>query len=288
MAALTDAMKWYNLGEQGAARLKYHFKVEFFSSQYQAPTATSPSLQDPARLIFDCIRSVELPKYSVETEVMNSWNIRHHVPTRINFEPISISFVDTLDNRFLKFIKSYMGIISNSFQPAKESFRTGFGDNPFGIKRLDTGKDAPIDKIVITQFYGSDNKRTVTLWRPKIVDVQHDTLDYSASEAVTWQIGFRYESVTYEDGKTADVPKSEKTQQQTASNPNAAAFIKQAQDQVALNQKMAQDQIKAAETAVNLPAASLNGLSFKEASTLANVKANNAIGGIDRGTRGGV
>jgi len=288
MAALTDAQKWYRLGEQTAARLKYHFKVEFFSGQYQSPTATSPALQGPARLIFDCIRSVELPKYSIETEVVNSWNIRHHIPTRINFEPISISFVDTLDNRFMSFIKAYMGVISNSFQPAKESFRTGFGDNPFGIKRLDTGKDAPIDKIEITQFYGSDNKRIITLWRPKIVDIQHDTLDYSASEAVTWQIGFRYESVTYDDGKTSGAQQSEKTQQQTASNPNASAFIKQAQDQVALNQKIAQDQIKAAETAVNLPATALNGLSFKEASTLANVKANNAIGGIDRGTRGGV
>lgn len=288
MAALTDAMKWYNLGEQGAARLKYHFKVEFFSSQYQSPTNKAPALQGPARLIFDCIRSVELPKYSIETEVANSWNLRHHIPTRINFEPISISFTDTLDNRFMNFIKAYMGIISNSFQPAKQSFRTEFGDNPFGIKLLDTGKDAPIDKIVITQFYGSDNKRTITLWRPKIVDVQHDTVDYSASEAVTWQIGFRYESVTYDEGKTADVAKSEKTQQQTASNPNAQAFIKQAQDQVALNQKIAQDQIKASETAVNLPAASSNGLSFKEASAIANAKANNAIGGLDRGTRGGV
>jgi len=282
MAALTDAMKWYNLGEQGAARLKYHFKVEFFSSQYQAPTSIAPALQGPARLIFDCIRSVELPKYSVETEVVNSWNLRHHIPTRINFEPISISFVDTLDNRFLKFIKAYMGVISNSFQPAKESFRTGFGDTPFGIKRLDTGKDAPIDRIVITQFYGSDNKRTVTLWRPKIVDVQHDTLDYSASEAVTWQIGFRYESVTYSDGKTADVVKSEKTQQLTASNPNADAFAKQAQDQIALNQKIAQDQIKASESAINLPAASLNGMSFKEASAAALAKTKNAIGGLGR------
>jgi len=287
MAALTDAMNWYNLRGQTAARAKYHFKVEFFSSQYTAPTATSPALQGPARLIFNCIRSVELPKYSIETEVINSWNIRHHIPTRINFEPISISFTDTLDNRFMNFIKAYMGVISNSFQPAKESFRTGFGDKPFGIKRLDTGKDAPIDKIVITQFYGSDNKRTITLWRPKIVDIQHDTLDYSASEAVTWQIGFRYESVTYDDGKTSEAQKSEKTQKETASNPNAAAFVKQAQDQVALNQKMAADQVKAAETAVNLPAASLNGMSFKEASAAALAKAKNAIGGLDRGTRGG-
>ena len=282
MAALTDAMKWYNLGGQKAARTKYHFQVQFFTSQYTAPVGNTPELQGPARLIFDCIRSVELPKYSIETEVINSWNIRHHVPTRINFEPISISFVDTIDNRFLTFIKSYMNVISGSFQPAKESFRTGFGDNPFGIKKLDTGKDAPIDKIEITQFYGSDNKRTTTLWRPKIVDIQHDTLDYSASEAVTWQIGFRYESVTYDDGKTKGSTPSAVTQAQTAGNPASKPFITQTEDQVAIAQEAAQKQIASTQAA-----SSLNGMSFKEASAAALAKAKNAIGGLDRGTRGG-
>ena len=227
MAALTDAMKWYTLGGQKAARLKYHFQVEFFSPQYNKgetvvtesiavsysgvpkliKTSTIlPSLQDNGRAIFDCVRSVELPKYSIETEVMNSWNIRHLVPTKINFEPISISFTDTMDNRFMKFISNYMSIVSGSFRPATESFRNGFDEKPFGIQRLDTGKDCPIDKIEITQFYGanpekSTDKRTTTLWRPKIVDIQHDTLDYNTSEAVTWQIGFRYESITYEISK---------------------------------------------------------------------------------------
>lgn len=221
MAALTDAMNWYTLGGQKAARLKYHFRVEFFSPQYNkgvtvvtesldrirskliTTSTTLPSLQDNGRAIFDCVRSVELPKYSIETEVMNSWNIRHLVPTKINFEPISISFTDTMDNRFMKFISNYMSIVSGSFRPATESFRNGFDEKPFGIQRLDTGKDCPIDKIEITQFYGanpekSTDKRTTTLWRPKIVDIQHDTLDYNTSEAVTWQIGFRYESITYE------------------------------------------------------------------------------------------
>ena len=111
MAALTDAMKWYNLGGLKAARLKFHFKVEIFSSQYTA------ELQTPARLIFDAIRTIELPKYSIETEVANAWNVRQPIPTKINFEPLSISFTDTLDNRFQTFIKNYMNIISGNFAP---------------------------------------------------------------------------------------------------------------------------------------------------------------------------
>ncbi len=294
MAALTDAMKWYNLGGLKAARLKFHFKVEIFSAQYTA------QLQTPGRLIFDAVRTIELPKYSIETEVANAWNVRQPIPTKINFEPISISFTDTLDNRFQTFIKNYMNIVSGSFAPQTKSMRKGFDD--FGIKMLETGKDCPIDKIVITRFYGYDADRqnvqtpsVVTLWRPKIVDVQHDTLDYSASEAVTWQVSLRYESVTYSDSTSA----SDGSQQATSANRDNsyakkaeeqikttntvppkdlnAESVKQAQDQAKLNNAV-QDQISNP-----MPAESLNGLSFKEMSAIVNRPA----GGFDRGTRGG-
>ena len=281
MAALTDAMKWYNLGGLTAARLKFHFKVEIFSAQYVG------QLQNPARLIFDAVRTIELPKYSIETEVANAWNVRQPIPTKVNFEPISIAFNDTLDNRFQTFIKNYMNIVSGSFAPQTKSMRKGFDD--FGIKMLESGKDCPIDKIVITRFYGADADRknvqtpsVITLWRPKIVDVQHDTLDYAASEAVTWQISLRYESVTYSDS-TSETGGS---QQATSGNRNNP-YVKQAEDQIKLNNslppkdlgaefvKQAQDQVKlnkAIQDQISLPqpASTLNGMSFKDASALAN------------------
>ena len=197
MAALTDAMKWYSLGGLKAARLKYLFKVEFYSSKYSGL---------PAKLIVDSVRTAELPKFSIETEIVNAWNVRQPVPTKINFEPVSITFTDTVDNRFQKFITEYMNIVSGSFQKTDKSLRKDF--DGFGLKSLAANADCPLDKIVITRFYGADanretlnNKSEVTLWRPKIVDVQHDTLDYSSSDALTWQISFRYESVTYENQK---------------------------------------------------------------------------------------
>lgn len=279
MAALTDAMKWYNLGGLKAARLKFHFKVEIFSAQYTA------ELQTPARLIFDAIRTIELPKYSIETEVMNAWNVRQPIPTKINFEPISIAFNDTLDNRFQTFIKNYMNIISGNFAPQTKSMRKGFDD--FGIKMLQTGKDCPIDKIVITRFYGSDaDKQNVqtpsvtTLWRPKIVDVQHDTLDYASSEAITWQVSLRYESVTYAD-TTSETGGS---QQSTSANRNSP-YVKQAEEQIKATNIFTPKDLNAEAVAASqarvktvvqdaisnpMPAASLGGLSFKEASALAN------------------
>ena len=210
MAALNDAMKWYGLGADKAPRLKYHFQVAFYSSKVAS-----------ARYIYDCVKSIELPKYSIDTEVVNSWNVRQLVPTKISFEPISIAFHDTHDNRFQDFLVGYLGQASNSFRKTSPGIRNSF--DGFGLKLQDS--DAIIDRIEISRFYGADAERTslstesiTTLWKPKIIDVQHDTLDYSASEAVSWQISVRFESVTYEtigSGGGAGTGSSNSTSQST-------------------------------------------------------------------------
>jgi hypothetical protein len=120
----------------------------------------------------------------------------------------------------------------------------------------------------------------VTLWRPKIVDVQHDTLDYSASEAITWQVSLRYESVTYSESTggnggseqaTSNKRNNPYVQQvenqiklnQTIQNRTDAAnalsdnFNKQAQDQIKLNELMQQRANEAARNAANQQIANL-------------------------------
>jgi hypothetical protein len=222
MAALTDAMKWYNLGADKAPRLKYHFQVAFYSSKIPE-----------ARKIFDCVKSIELPKYSIDTEVVNAWNVRQLIPTKVSFEPISIAFHDTHDNRFQDFLTNYLGQMSGSFRPISGGMRTSF--DGYGLKLQE--KDTLIDKIEITRFYGADEDRVLlgtesiaTLWKPKIIDVQHDTLDYSASEAISWQISVRFESVTYETigGGGASSADTAPTVYGSSSNPEVMKAVKDA------------------------------------------------------------
>jgi len=227
MAALTDAMKWFALGKGGQVstvpRLKYHFQVIFYTGSYQQ------ELGFESRLLLQKVKSVELPKFSIETEIVNAWNIRQPIGTRVNFEPVSITLHDTQDNAFQNFIKKYMNIVSGNFAETKGGIRTGF--DTFGLQMLETKKDSPIDKIEIIRFYGADENRTtlqntsmVTLWRPRIVDVQHDTLDYSASEGVQWQISLRYDSITYKSENEAQVQTS--TQADQFAKPQADQFDK--------------------------------------------------------------
>lgn len=199
MAARTDAMNWYRLGEPAwtSVRPKYLFQVRFFIS-------TDTDLQELGRGLTNRVRTVELPKYSIETEAVNAWNLRQFVATKINFEPVSITFNDTLDNTVSRFIATYMDRLSGNFTQEENAGKVRTGFDNFGIKLQDAKRDAIIDKIEIIRFHGADETRenlqkeaVTTLWRPKIVDVQHDSLDYSSSEAVTWTFSIRYESLTY-------------------------------------------------------------------------------------------
>lgn len=197
MAAITDAMQWSGSPGEQLVRPKYLFDVTFYSK-------TNVALQDQAKMTVRALRTIELPRYSVETEVVNSWNVRQLVPTKVQYDPISISFTDTTDNKFQSFLNTYLSEISTNFDPAqveKSMTTVRKGLDGFGLKvRPDMG-DTVFEKIEIIKFY-KDKVSTITLWRPKIVDIQHDTMDYSASEAVTWTIGIRFEAVTY----TAESP----------------------------------------------------------------------------------
>ena len=207
MAAITDAMRWSGSPGEQLVRPKYLFDVIFY-------TSTNTDLQSKAKLAVRTIRTIELPKFSIETEVVNAWNVRQLIPTRINYEPISIAFNDTTDNGFQQFIKTYMGEISTNFDPdqLKKSMlplRKEF--DGFGLKVRPSIGDTVIDKIEIIKFYGS-KQSTFTLWRPKIIDIQHDTLDYSASEAVTWTISLRYEAVSIEEETTPPKTSGQRTE----------------------------------------------------------------------------
>jgi hypothetical protein len=196
MAVINDAMRWYSSGEGASApRLKHRFEIAIYTPFYQTV------IGDDAKFLFECVRTVELPKYALETELLNSWNLRTPIPTKVMFEPISISFNDTVDNKFQNFLSKYMSIVSGNFTTSLSGVRTGFDVK--GLNQLPTGADRVINKIEIIKFRGNTRNIT-TLWRPIIVDVQHDTLDYSSSEAVTWTISLRYDSVTYDGDEEAE------------------------------------------------------------------------------------
>jgi hypothetical protein len=194
MAIQNIASQWYWGSDGQNVRPKYLFDVVFYSM-------SNTQLQEQSKLTVRSLRTIELPRYNIENEVVNAWNVRQVVPTKIQYDPISITFTDTVDNKFHKFIKTYLSEISTNFdteqvQASMKSRRTGL--DGFGLKvRPDMG-DTVFEKLDIVKFY-RDKSSTTTLWRPRIIDVQNDSLDYAASEALVWTISLRYEAVTYSE-----------------------------------------------------------------------------------------
>lgn len=155
--------------------------------------------------------SVELPSHSYTTTTLNQYNRKRVVQTRVDYDPISISIVDTVDNSFLSMMIAYSNYYygGNLFTKSPDQYAldtTVDNDFNFGYSPVShTGKYF-FDQIIIhREAKGEDQK--VILINPIIAAVRHDTLSYNAgADATRWQIQLVYEGIQYEGfGSTVNV-----------------------------------------------------------------------------------
>jgi len=123
-------------------------------------------------------KSCELPRFSVETQVVNVYNHKTIVQTKMNYEPITMTFYDQTNNVAESLI---WGFVKGQFDPSDASKKPSIEALTVKITMKNLGGDGP-DKVY-------------TLKNAFIVDAQHDTLDYSTSDPVVWTITLRYEDL---------------------------------------------------------------------------------------------
>ena len=89
------------------------------------------------------IRTTELPRATIETQTLNQYNIRRNVNTHVSYEPLTMTFYDTIDNVFLEYVKSYLNFKFMNWENAsnvRAPFGLGSGYVPeFGPKSMQTG-----------------------------------------------------------------------------------------------------------------------------------------------------
>jgi hypothetical protein len=124
-------------------------------------------------------KSCELPRFSVETQIVNVYNHKTIVQTKLNYEPITISFYDQANGTAESMIWNF---VKDQFDPTDSSKASKF--KPLTIEITMKNLSAP----------GAAPK-VYTLTNAFIVDAQHDTLDYSTSDPVLWTITVRYEDL---------------------------------------------------------------------------------------------
>ena len=213
---LGDAQHAARLYTDDAFRLAPKTKFLYHVVLELSPSATKqmPQLdQRHKHEISMLVKSVDLPKYSVNTITKNMYNRKKNVQTSIEYDPINIVFHDDnlgLTTALMEAYYRYYYVdgnhatdgLSPAFAsrntyapPAYHNHRYGFDNNsllPFFTK--------------ITIFQLSRHQYTsFTLVNPLITGFQHDTMDQSdASGTVQNSITVAYEAVFYGRGATGE------------------------------------------------------------------------------------
>lgn len=150
-------------------------------------------------------KSVDLPGWEIQQQILNQYNKKRVVNTGISLKPINIVFYDTVDGKFREFVQQYMNSFSSNFKFSgqdaienRDQLRDSDGfDSNFGMTAIQSTDDNFFKKIYINQEFGREVWRT-ELQNPKITSISHDQLDYSQSGFVTWTITIQPEAIVHD------------------------------------------------------------------------------------------
>lgn len=124
-------------------------------------------------------KTCELPKWTIDTQIVNVYNHKTIVQTKLTYEPITISFYDQTGGAIEKLIWGY---VKGQFDPTDGS--KAASNTPVSIEIAMANLSEP----------GAAAK-VYTLTNAYITDATHETLDYADSGPVLWTITVRYEDL---------------------------------------------------------------------------------------------
>lgn len=154
----------------GFVYFKFAYEVKIITSGGEFGFDTAPTL---------IAKTCELPRWTADTQVVNVYNHKTLVQTKLTYEPITMTFYDQANNSGDNMIWPW---IQEQFDSTDGSKAAKFSPLEIQIKMKNLSAPGAEDKVY-------------TLKNAYIVDAQHDTLDYSSSEPVVWSITVRYEDL---------------------------------------------------------------------------------------------
>jgi hypothetical protein len=176
----------------------------------------SISLADTGSPIeFTRIQDLTLPGYSFDTQIVNQYNQKRVVQTKLNYGTLGVTFYDTFDNSFHDILKRYTANYYNSGNGI--GLFTDFGENTVSpinplhstTKGLDpTGNRYFVPEIMITQtgMAGTAQFRQTRLKNCMLTQANGDTLNYSESAPVVWTTTWQPETI-----HVVDIPATQAT-----------------------------------------------------------------------------
>jgi len=158
------------------------------------------------------VKSADLPKFKISTETINQYNRKTVVQTKLDYQPISLSFHDDNNNTTTSLWKAYFNYYY------ADGINTKGADIPLSFS--DTKYNKPGASISESTAYGLNNGQTAPFFisievfqlsrkqftgfkivNPIVSDWQHGTVAQDSSDLLENRMTVNYETVIYSTGK---------------------------------------------------------------------------------------
>jgi hypothetical protein len=202
-------------------RLNFNGFVEFaFSNEAQvlASQGSAPFREQISSLL----QTATLPSASFTTQVKKQYNIKRIIQTGVEYNPVEISVIDTINNEWVTLIMKYMSFYYmnprnktsgsdrdttfDSYKSNREVVTTPstfmtentFDSNAAGLNLTEDA--AFIDHIKMVVYHGGRGTEYI-IFKPIITSFQMGEIDYASSDVRKFQLSFDYENFVV-NGKT--------------------------------------------------------------------------------------
>jgi hypothetical protein len=217
-------------------RFKFLFHVAFTINTAQIPALRGAlGLTDISNISL-LVKTVDLPKYTIATETLNQYNRKRVIQTKINYDPVNITFhddgSDLIRNMWYNYYSYYYKDASQAYGSTNSTNGSmgaeGNGTNGFGYSgrdiynqdrmggvndwgyigeaindggQSDSGKPPFFTDIRIFGFDYQHKYAEYVLINPLISNWSHDTYDYSQGNGLMQHsMTVAYETVKYKTG----------------------------------------------------------------------------------------
>ena len=158
------------------------------------------------------INKIDRPKFTIDVKNLNQYNRKRLVHTGIEYDPLTINFHDTVDDRVLRVWQGYYKWYFADGRPKSNTewsrsildtplpFTNGYGfsppNDPTVFKSMGNNTNF-FESLDIYTFYGKMFTKH-RVWNPKITSIEFDSMDTESSAFSAANMTIKYEGVTYE------------------------------------------------------------------------------------------
>ena len=196
--------------DPGYTNLPYHSFL--FHVEMTFNSLVSYARVDDTKTISVLVKSASLPNIKFETETLNQYNRKRLVPTKVTYDPISITLHDDVANHVRNLWIDYHSYMSNDPNWSEANYQPSVYVNEQNLAYGLDGPSAasathqPLLRSLRVYSMGNHQQSEMHFINPVITGVNFSDHDYAAgAETMQIELDIDYESILYERGTTDEI-----------------------------------------------------------------------------------